>query len=299
MANLFIFNFFISLLLFYYYIVRKKIDRVIRFIIMTVMPISGIILFISLDIWIFYFSKYKNKKILLERKEKTKFISLLLRKSEIDKWEDIVPIEDALVLNDNITRRNLIMNTLKGDDYTHLSFLKKAVKDKDTEVSHYAAIAMMEVKRKLTNTIKQLESKYELGDKKDSLISEAYAKSLKKYTESGLLDNKSYIKYMDAYSKVLQNIINTKDVKEIYYEDKIQCDISMKKYDETISICRKYMKEFPNSDKPYILLLKIYFLTNNKIKFNEVMKELIESNIRIKSESLEIVRFWLRGDFLR
>jgi hypothetical protein len=266
---------------------------------MALMPIAGIVLFISLDIWIFYFSKYKNKKISLERKEKSKFISLFLRKSEIDKWEDIVPIEDALVLNDKITIRKLIMNTLKGDDYTHLSFFKKAVKDKDTEVSHYAAIAIMEVKRKLIITIKLLESKYELGDKKDSLISEAYAESLKKYTESGLLDNRSYRKYMYAYSKVLQNIINTKNVEEIYYEAKIQCDIYMKKYDETISICRKYMKEFPKSDKPYILLLKIYFLKNNKIKFDEVMKELIGSNIRIESESLEIARFWLGGDFLR
>jgi hypothetical protein len=59
------------------------------------------------------------------------------------------------------------------------------------------------------------------------------------------------------------------------------------------------MKESPKSDKPYILLLKIYFLKNNKIKFDEVMKELIGSNIRIESESLEIARFWLGGDFLR
>lgn len=297
MVSLFIFNFFISLLFFYYYITAKKTDRVIRFIIMTLMPIVGIVLFISLDIWVLYFSKYKNKKILLEREQKPKFISLLLRKSEIDKWEDIVPIEDALVLNDKITKRNLIMNALKDDAYTHLNFLKKAVKDKDTEVSHYAAIAIMEVKRKLTLTIQQLKSKYELGDKKDSLINEAYAKALKKYIESSLLDNKSYIKYIDAYSKVLQNLINNGDVKEIYYADKIRCDIIMNQYDEAISMSRKYMMEFPRSDTPYILLLKIYFIKSNRIKFDEIMKELISSNIKIKRESLEIVRFWLRGDF--
>lgn len=297
MFSLFIFNFFISLLLFYYYLRRKTEGRGIRFIIMILLPVVGILLFVLLDISLVFFSAYRNKKISLERAEKSNFISLLLRKSEIDKWEDIVPIEDALVLNDKKIRRNLIINTLKGDSYIYLSFLKKALKDEDTEVSHYAAIAVMETKRKLTLAIQQLEAKYELGNNEDSLVNEAYAEALKRYTQSGLLDDKAYIKYMDTYSKVLENIINTENVKEIHYEDKIQCDIVMKKYDETISVCRKYMDEFPKSDKPYILLLKIYFLKNDKMQFNEVTKELIQSNIRIEGKSLEIIRFWLRGEY--
>lgn len=296
MVTLFIFNLFISLLLFCYYLRMRTEGTVIRLIIMILLPIVGIVLFVLLDISFLYVSTHKNKKTPLKKEEEAKFISLFLRKSEIDKWEDIVPIEDALVLNNKKTRRNLVVNTLKGDAYTNLRFLKKALKDKDTEISHYAAVVVMELKRKLTLDIHQCQVKYELANKNDFLVNEAYAEALKKYTQSGLLDNETYIKYMDTYSKVLENIINTENVKEFYYEDKIRCDIVMKKYDETISICRKYMNEFPKSCTPYILLLKIYFLKNDRKRFDELIKELILSNIKIEGQSLEIVRFWLRGD---
>ncbi|MBC8062765.1 MAG: hypothetical protein H7Y18_19205 [Clostridiaceae bacterium] len=221
MLNLFMINLFISFILFFYYKKIKRKDRLIRFMIMALMPIVGAILFILLDMSLVWFPVDKNKESIFKEEKESSYISLVLRKSEIGKWKSIIPIEDALVLNDEEIKRNIMIDTLKGDAYKYLGFLKKALGDEDTETSHYAATAVMEVKRKLTLDIHRLGSKYDLENHKDPIINEAYAMALKKYTESGLLDKRAYTKYMRIYLKVLENIIDTKNAKEIYYEEKM------------------------------------------------------------------------------
>ncbi len=293
MIKYFIINCIISVLFLLYFRMRNYSDRYVRFIIMLLLPFVGLILFLTLDIYAYVF-KPRNVELTSEDENKTDKVSLFMRKGVLDKELNMVSIEEALILNDNSVKRNLMINILKSDAYMYLGLLKKALKDKDTETSHYAATAVSEIKRKLTLAIQEFQARKE-KEKDNIFFLEAYSDVIRKYIESGLLDNKSLEKYSYLYSDILTDILKTDLAIEFYYEEKIKIDITLKKFDEAAEICREYMKVYKNSEKPFILLMNIYFIKKDKESFNEILSDLRNSNIKLQWESLAIVRYWLEG----
>ena len=56
-----------------------------------------------------------------------------------------VPLEEAMVVNDEKVRRKLIVDVLNHDPKRHIDLLKKASMADDTELSHFATTAMMNI----------------------------------------------------------------------------------------------------------------------------------------------------------
>ena len=74
---------------------------------------------------------------------------------------NVVPIEEALLINDYSTRRQVLIDVLKMDAFRYIDALKSAVINEDTETSHYAVTAISEEKRKLTILLQKLAVEYE------------------------------------------------------------------------------------------------------------------------------------------
>ncbi|WP_223919230.1 tetratricopeptide repeat protein [Clostridium caseinilyticum] len=204
-------------------------------------------------------------------------------------------MEDALVLNDEKIKKSFIINVLKSDSYKYLDFLKEAIRDEDTETSHYAATAVTEVKRKLTLAIQEFKEKYQ-KNKTDLTIIKAYADALKKYNDSGLLDKNAYQKNLSTYKELLEKIIEMEAADEYLYEEIINCYIILKDFERAIEYCNQYFENFKKSEKPYLLIMKIYFINKNRTKFNKVLRKLRESNIILNRDSLNLIKFWLEGE---
>lgn len=59
----------------------------------------------------------------------------------------IVPLQEALLINDASTRRQLIMDILYHDTGEYVDVLNKARMNDDVEVVHYATTAMVELQK--------------------------------------------------------------------------------------------------------------------------------------------------------
>lgn len=294
MFKFFCINCIFSFIVFLFYLFRKRKDAYIRLIIMTFLPVGGLLIYCALDIYWIIIDKNGPLNYLEAFSKGTEIDSFSMRKSNIEKEINVIPIEEALILNDNTTKRTLIIEVLKNDTYQYIGFLTKALKDSDTETSHYAATAVTEIKRKLMLAIQMMEVRYE-ESKNDIEYLKAYSDVLKKYLESGLLDDRDLEKYSINYVNVLKNILDLGNMEEFYFEEKVNYDIRLQRFDTAIEYCMMYKNYLKDSDKPYILLLKIYYTLKNKEAFNKVLNELTKSNIKLKRESLRIVRFWLKG----
>ena len=66
--------------------------------------------------------------------------------SDTDK--KIVPLEEALLINEPGVRRELIMDVLNDDPEEYMDLLKQARMNEDVEVVHYAITAMVELCRR-------------------------------------------------------------------------------------------------------------------------------------------------------
>lgn len=295
MIKIYVINFLIGLFI----LLLMKIFRVknayTNFLLIIAIPFLGIIYI--LFIYLFkVFIKSENGKYLIDKEnEYDRNISLLIREAELKNKKDLIPIEDALNLNDHTIKRNLVIEMLKEDSYKYLEFLLKALRDEDSETSHYAATAITQLKSKLTVAIQDMEVNY-YKNSKNKEISKEYIKALKECIESNLIDEKERKRLIYNYKLALENYLRDIEEDEIYLNELIKIYIDIKNYDKAIVYSYNYMKKFVRSYKPYMFLLEVYYTLNDKKNFEKVIKSLRESDIKLDKEGLDILRFWIEGD---
>lgn len=105
---------------------------------------------------------------------------------DVRQW---VPIEEALLLNDSITKRELMMSMLKDQPSNVVALLQEARMNEDVEVVHYATVMLAELHKDYDLKVHQL--KEELAKQPDNLaILEELCLVLEDYLMSGLVAGK-------------------------------------------------------------------------------------------------------------
>ncbi|WP_373600728.1 hypothetical protein [Paraclostridium bifermentans] len=294
MLKLYVINFIISLLI----LIVMKIFRVkssyTNFLLMITIPFIGIIYTLSIFIFKTFIKSENGKNAIEKESEYDKDISLLIREAELKNKRDLVPIEDALNLNTHTVKRNLVIEMLKEDPYKYLEFLLKALRDEDSETSHYAATAITQIKSKLTIAMQSMEVEYD-KNKNNKYISDRYIKSIKDSIDSKLMDEKENLRLTYSYKIALEKHIKNIEVKESYLNELIKIYIQIKDYDKAIYFSHKYIKTFKKTYKPYMFLLEVYYNLDDKKNFDVALNSLRNSSIKLDKDALDIVRFWIGG----
>lgn len=294
MLKLYVINFIISLLI----LIVMKIFRIkssyANFLLMITIPFIGIIYILSIFIFKTFIKSDDGKNAIEKENEYDKDISLLIREAELKNKRDLVPIEDALNLNTHTVKRNLVIEMLKEDPYKYLEFLLKALRDEDSETSHYAATAITQLKSKLTIAMQSMEIEYD-KNQNNKYISDRYIKSIKDSIDSKLMDEKENLRLTYSYKIALEKHIKNIEVKESYLNELIKIYIQIKDYDKAIYFSHKYIKTFKNTYKPYMFLLEVYYNLDDKKNFDLILDSLRNSNIKLDKDALDIIRFWIGG----
>jgi hypothetical protein len=215
-------------------------------------------------------------------------------RTEKQKELDVIPIEDALVVSEHQTRRRVMIDVLKQDSEHYLEILQTAVGNEDTETSHYAVSAIMEVKRKLMLALQELSVQYE-NDKNDVYTARTYADVLKGFMRSGFLDQRTLDKYQYTYISVLGQLIAISDDDEWAYRDKAETELKLGLLADAEATGRLYEAKYPLSEDAYLCLMKVYYETKSPDKLFAALDRLKQSPVRLSNRALTLVRFWSEG----
>lgn len=207
---------------------------------------------------------------------------------------DVVPIEDALIISQHRDRRQALIEILKQDTIQYIEVLQQAIRNEDTETSHYAVSAIMEIKRKLLISLQELEVRYE-QESGDAELSQAYAEVLSVYLRSGFLDERTKKKVQYTHLSVLAHHLREHDMDERMYEDKLNVELELELYPAAEQTALQYVERFPASERAYLSLLKYYFTVRSYQKLKDALERLKRSPIRLSNEGLTAVRFWSTG----
>lgn len=275
---------------------RNKLNIVIKTIIVAFLPLVG--WFLPIVWWgkpmkhsEKQFSDYVESQQQEHSVRRIGIYNYLEKKKELD----IVPIEDALVVSQHQDRRKVMLDVLKQDTINYIEILQRAVSNEDTETSHYAVSAIMEMKRKLLLSMQELSVKYE-HEQYDIDVVIAYVEVLQEYLQSGFLDQRTLRKYQFTYLSVLTHLNDVAGDLEWVYAAKIEIEIKLGLVVDAEATAKQYLKVFPQSEEAYLLLLKIYFITRSKNQLNGTLESLKNSNIKLSNEALTTVRFWSEGE---
>jgi len=208
---------------------------------------------------------------------------------------DVVPIEEALLVNDHATRRKIMIEVLKDDATRFLDVVKSAVENEDTETSHYAVSAIMEVKRKLALTIRKLSDELERNPDNISVACD-YRNALKTYMDSGFMDENTLADYRNKYIDVLQTIISGHhgDTGNDYAE-KIRCEVESANYTGAEQTGLAYLHRYPNREDPYLRMIRFYYTINSPAALQKMIQAVKDSEVVLTNRGIKIVRYWSKG----
>ena len=116
---------------------------------------------------------------------------------------DIVPLEEALLINEPELRRQLIMNILNDDPSRYMELLEKARLNEDVEVVHYAITAMVELSKDYDSRLQTMERTYAAAPD-DPVVLDEYCDFMENYLRQGLLEKQMERMQRNQYTLLLR-----------------------------------------------------------------------------------------------
>ena len=209
--------------------------------------------------------------------------------SDTDK--EIVPLEEALLINEPRVRRELIMDVLNEDPEEYMDLLKQARMNEDVEVVHYAITAMVELSKEYDFRLQKLEKLY-AASPDDPEILDQYCEFMEEYLNQGILEAQMEKAQRERYIRLLRQKLKVKTTLPtcvclfqnlMKTGDYVQAEELLKVMDENWH--RK--EEF--------WLLKIQYLAERKkgAELQRSLRQMKEEQIYLSSKSKEALAFWL------
>ena len=116
---------------------------------------------------------------------------------------NIVPLEEALIVNEPELRRELIMNVLNDNPEEYVELLKQARMNEDVEVVHYAITAMVELSKEYDSKLQELERLHQISPE-DPEVMEQYCEFMEEYLSQGLLEEQIERVQRQRYEQLLE-----------------------------------------------------------------------------------------------
>jgi len=225
-----------------------------------------------------------------EDRQKSVSVKPINRKKDMN----IVPIEEVLLINDNKTKREILFDIFKGNAENYKKELKLALNDPDTETSHYASVALTEIKRKYDNTLIRLKKLIE-SNPDDLAIKSEYASFLNKYINSGTLDEINKRKFIKVYTEIISEFLDRGDrsIKPELYNMLIEYILQRGNYAKAEEMGFKFLNLFPENEMPYFKLMEVYYRQGEADKLKSIIEKLKNSSVILSKKGLLSLRYFL------
>ncbi len=235
---------------------------------------------------------YDTNDLIVSREDE-KYISKPNLKEELN----IVPFSEMLAVGETDHKRALILDILKKDMINNSRITQTALDDSDSETSHYAAAATMEVYRKIKLGIQEMETQLSL-DTSNVELRRALLDEIYRYIDTGVLSQRDRYFNINKYIKLMNEMLE-KNEDRLSTEDFIhQIDFlaEINRQHDAEALCRYVKLKNPN-ELIYLKLMELYFNMRNRAEFEKTFQELRQSNIILSNKGMEILRFWMiRGE---
>lgn len=211
---------------------------------------------------------------------------------EEDPVEDmIVPLEEALLVNDASTRRQLLMEVMYSNPDDYVEQLMEARSNNDTEVVHYSVTALVELQKSYELRFQELYHRME-KDPKDGGALEECIELTEQYLRSGLLEDAARRVQLRNYSALLERRMEQVEADLPLWCKKIEADLMMGEYDAAYLGIGEVLEKWPKSEKGYLYLLRYYSLVKDRRGVDRVLELIGRREIYLSPEGRSELKFW-------
>lgn len=207
---------------------------------------------------------------------------------------NIVPLEEAILINDEKTRRKLILETLYDNPMKYLDVLMVARYNDDVETAHYATTTISRVQRQYQLEIQKTAVDVE-NNPDDLELLDDYIDLIGEYIESGLLEDYLLKRQRVLYAKALdQKLARTEDDKDTLIK-KMRNHIELGEYASAYEVSNILKINWPRDERVWIEALRVCVESRNKERFDETLAIIRTANIDWTEAGRAEVSLWLEG----
>lgn len=212
---------------------------------------------------------------------------------EPEKDSAVIPLEEALLLNDSGIKRSMILDILSKQPEEYMQLLKEARENDDVEVVHYATTAMSELSKDYDLKLQRLEAAYAANQDDDEILKE-YADFLREYIEKDMAQGQFLVMQRNQYSLLLQKMIDRHGSFGAYKE-KVENELALENYEESARLLELMEPKWGDVEGYWLLKVRHFAqqMEGNKVK--EILEEIRRRNLYLTAEGKSIVEFWSKG----
>lgn len=219
-----------------------------------------------------------------------KRVDVVERPDESDEI-NLIPMEEAIMINDKENLRNLLLTVLRGDVKKSINAVTKALNSSDSEASHYAASAIMDIMNEFQKTLQKFYA--QMGaDPNDTEVMVLYINYLSEMLGAGFLSELEEKTYIYSLQKVCERLFHADptQLNPMHYTALISLLTKINDLQSSELWIQRFTTNYPDHIEMYRCALHHYFSIKDKIHFFEYMNRLKHSNIPIDNDMLELIR---------
>lgn len=256
--------------------------------IIALIPVFGIISAISIEL-VYQRNREGKRELSLEgfgigKEDNNNYII-----EEVENANEIIPLEEALLINDSQTRRRFMMEILHKDPNQYLELLKQARFHKDTEITHYATSTIMEVQREYELELQRCISAYRSNP--TEAVIEEYVKVMQGYLNSGLLDDMMNKRFRDQYNEILMEIVKSHTKKKHIYIEILENDIKRKEFKKAREISKLLQKQCPKDEIVWLKTLELCIESKDQKLLQQTLKSISGLQIAWTAQGKAMLNF--------
>lgn len=261
----------------------------IRFLIMLMCPVIGPLFFLlSHVLYLTLFWSQVDLDDVVFSKERVR----IQLKADEERERNMVPIEEAISVNDNKDLRLVMMNMLKGDIQNSLSSIAMALNVEDSESSHYASSVLSD---ELNDFRMRTQKMYMETQSKENLDQAGmlmdYMNQVLKQRVFSHMEQKRFTHMLAEIAERLYENDPGK-ITAYQYEGVILRLLEIEDHESSEIWCMRLTEQYPDQLPAYTCRLKLYFRTKRKKEFFETFHALKQSDVVIDNETLELIRLF-------
>lgn len=220
--------------------------------------------------------------------------SMLVQGREGD--DGVVPLEEALIVNDPGDRRRLMLSMLTEDPDAYLAQLQAAKLNDDVEVAHYAATAVAQISKESDLKLQQLERAFKTDPSSHNL--DAYCDFLGAYLDSGLAEGRVAQIQRQQYARLLARRCEREDgsALRIRYATALA---DAGEIDKAEDVASQLVIDASDDQDVWMLCLRLAVIRRDGQAVRRVIDAIDKQHVYLNAENRERLLFWREGEEAR
>lgn len=203
----------------------------------------------------------------------------------------IMSLEEALLLEDPRVRRQLMKTIVQEDPRKFIPVLQRGRLSEDSEVSHYASAAILQLQTNYEVTLQKWETV--LSQEKTAENLKAYIQQLQEYLESDLLPKNAAYSQRQKLRRAAEEYLNRDPDNRFIYLNAVENILELGDY----SLAEKQLEEaghrWKDDERTFLLKLKLYYLQHNSQAMRAEVERALETNLYLSPAVRRNIAFWM------